>query len=740
MYVHFDKPFYMSGEVSWYKVYVITEPNLSPDQISSVINLDWIDPLGNLIKHQRLKIENGGAAGDFTLDTTLSEGIYTVRAYTNWMRNEDPDIFFSKRIQLFSAKKLSSDPSKNTSSSKIDCQFFAEGGTLVSGINTQVGFKAINAWGKGVNVQGKIVDDQGAVITSFKSIHNGMGTFPLTPEINRSYRAITEGGEIYPLPLVSETGLTLSAYNMNTDKIFIRIQSSKEYESSIVYLIGQSQAAICYAGYIKLDGTLKDISISKNQLQEGILQLTLFNSDGIPQCERKVFIKKDSGMVVTIQHDKEKYLPRDSIILTVKVRDSKGNAAITSLSVSVTDENFVTAGSISENIYTGLLLQSDIKGKVENPLWYFNSQSIERRHALDLVMLTHGWSGYNWKKILAPEEQAIAFLPENGISLAGKITENNKPVSNTPFILTIAQAENNFTNIYETDSLGQFNIPDLDFVDSSIISFRVMSRKGVMQNAKMELTKDQNSAPIVFAANQFGDDGTTPELSKKLTGLKVWEPDKYKLLKAVVVTGQVKKVRNVNNSMVIKPDARDIKTRLPTLQFISRYAIGLSFATFKTMPDDTDVWGTVFRGKFTPIRISINGVLAETTDATGNPYYVLNSIPIEDIEQVVIGRGGGIAVWTKKPSQEIPEAMQFKVKGYDAAREFYHPKYSPTDSISPVIDNRVTLYWNPNLQTDRNGMARIKFYNTDHTQTLHIVTEGISNGLTISNARVIGKR
>ena len=55
VYLHFDKPFYAAGEVSWYKAYVVRGADLNPTDISAVLYIDWIDPLGKIVKHQRRK-------------------------------------------------------------------------------------------------------------------------------------------------------------------------------------------------------------------------------------------------------------------------------------------------------------------------------------------------------------------------------------------------------------------------------------------------------------------------------------------------------------------------------------------------------------------------------------------------------------------------------------------------------------------------------------------------------------
>jgi hypothetical protein len=730
LYVHFDKPFYMLGEVSWYKVYVVNGSDLNPTDISSVINLDWINPSGKIISHQRLKIENGGAAGDFTLDTALREGIYTLRAYTNWMRNETPELFFSKKMKVYNPQTTKPVLQANNTVSKTDIQFFPEGGTLVEGINTKIAFKAIDVHGKGIEVNGKIIDEQNNTITDFRSVHNGMGTFPFTPRPHKIYRAVLENGEIYPLPVAVEKGIVLTASNTNANKILIRVQAVKEYNSSPVYLIGHSRGSICYAGYIKTDSTLKDISISKDSLPEGVLQLTLLNSKGMPQCERMLFIKKKHEMVVSVSSNKEKYSPRDLIALDFKLNDAKGNAVPGSLSVSVTDAGFVTAKNYFENIYTRLLLQSDIKGNIESPTWYFETQTLERIHALDLVMLTQGWSRYNWEKILSKEPDSIFYLPENGIALEGKIFSNNKPVTNATFMLTNPRSGNDSVSVYETDSLGNFFIPDLYFSDSSLISFRVMNKKGIIENVKIELANMQDFPPVFSYGIQDAEENKN-EFAENLKGWRVWNPDKYKMLEEVIVKSQANKIKTVGfGAKLVKPDAADLKARVATSQFVSRYAMKVPFY-------DAARWRAV--------RVFIDGIEVDTSGFAGNPYIMLNSVPIEDIEHVIIDgkphTGYIIAIMTKKSgSQKIAGSVRKMVKGYDAAREFYHPRYGPSDTSTTGLDNRITLYWNANLQIGKAGIATAKFYNADTTKNLLVVAEGIVNGIPVSCIKVVGQK
>jgi|SRR5688572_9402446 len=65
--------------------------------------------------------------------------------------------------------------------------------------------------------------------------------------------------------------------------------------------------------------------------------------------------------------------------------------------------------------------------------------------------------------------------------------------------------------------------------------------------------------------------------------------------------------------------------------------------------------------------------------------------------------------------------------------------FGPFDISTPLPDTRMTLYWNANLQTDKDGTATIKFYNSDTTTKLHIEVEGIATGIPISTVQSIGE-
>lgn len=738
VYIHFDKPFYILGEDCWYKAYVVNDADFSPTNISNVLYVDWIDPNDKIISHQRLRIDNGEAVGDFAMDTTFSEGIFKVRAYTNWMRNFDRQLFFYKEISVFNPRSSSSEGLLDTIQQRIDLQLFPEGGTLITGVQTNIAFRAIDVRGIGISVKGAIVDENDNQVITFQSSHKGMGAFPFTAQPQKAYRAVLQNGESYPMPAAKERGLVLTASNRDERNIRVKIQASKDHLNMPVFLIGHSRGSVSYAAYAIVKSESTYISIPKHNLPAGVINLTLFDHAAVPRCERMLFIRKERKAVINMTSNKRRFLPRDSISLRIEVRDNEGKPMPASMSISVTDADFFNADQYEQNIYTTLLLQSNIRGRVENPGWYFEPSNSDRFYFLDLVMLTHGWSRYYWDDIMSKSSDTPMFFPEAGITLKGQIIDKNKPVPNTPFALSGPQSENNFFNIYESDSLGRFVIPGLDFYDSIMFEWRIMSgKKGKAGHAKVQLDTAIDIPPIITFGSQnrlqISKDKLLEDVVGRFLKTGVWNLDNTRVLEEVVVTGRRDEIKVVGaDAIAVKPSSEDLKGL--TSQFINRYALGLSGARLVSRPDGTDFWTTQ---NGWPISISINGFVQENTGLGANPFGVLNSIPIEAVEQIIISRGT-IAILTKETATGGGDVtIRRLIKGFDSFREFYHPKYGPSDFQATVPDNRITLYWNPRVRTDDDGIATITFYNTDVTDKLSIVVEGIAGGILVSSIDIL---
>ncbi|MEO6850801.1 MAG: hypothetical protein ABI203_09440, partial [Mucilaginibacter sp.] len=81
-----------------------------------------------------------------------------------------------------------------------------------------------------------------------------------------------------------------------------------------------------------------------------------------------------------------------------------------------------------------------------------------------------------------------------------------------------------------------------------------------------------------------------------------------------------------------------------------------------------------------------------------------------------------------------PGVYLYKPIPFAAQKEFYSPKYisKPTDFFT---DARSTIYWLPNIITDKDGKARISFYTSDKPGTYTMLIDGCDMNGNIESIR-----
>ncbi len=99
-YIQTNHVFYKPGEEMYFKIYVVKGINNLPVEESRVVNFEIIDPAGSVLKKLKYEITNGYAQGYFYFSEDMKGGIYKIRAFTNWMQNEEGKNTFEKEITL----------------------------------------------------------------------------------------------------------------------------------------------------------------------------------------------------------------------------------------------------------------------------------------------------------------------------------------------------------------------------------------------------------------------------------------------------------------------------------------------------------------------------------------------------------------------------------------------------------------------------------------------------------------
>ena len=104
-------------------------------------------------------------------------------------------------------------------------------------------------------------------------------------------------------------------------------------------------------------------------------------------------------------------------------KSKAGAAKSASFSLSVTDMNgVVDEKDFGTNISSYFLMESDIRGKVHNPGYYFDATNVKRLEHLDDLLLTQGWRDFLWKT-MPKSNDTINYKAEKGITISGRVKQ-----------------------------------------------------------------------------------------------------------------------------------------------------------------------------------------------------------------------------------------------------------------------------------------------------------------------------
>lgn len=634
-----------------------------------------------------------------------------------------------------------------------DVQFFPEGGDLLAGVAKKLAFKAVSSTGKGLKIQGKIIDSKKNEIVAFNDMAFGMGAFEFMPVAGESYRAVVsfENGEqrTYDLPEIKAEGINIILHNEDDAAFQMALIANEAYFEKMVnqpfYILGQSNGHLVYAAQATLKNSSVLISLPKDKLPNGIVQLTIMQPDGKLLSERLVFNQSQPLLDISVKTDKTGYTKKESVKLTLQVPQI--DSLRSNYSVSVIDDIKTPYNDDQElGIVSNYLLTSDLKGYVEQPNFYFNEKNENRKEALNVLLMTQGFRRFSYEDLVAEKLPQVQFMPEQGITLSGILRLNTgRPQPNGGLLLSIP-ARNIRKDTY-TDNQGRFAFENLVFPDSSKVT---INARGNDNFRNLVINMDQTYFPGIDKGNPYASNNVQ-NIDQEMKAYLNNSKNEYRtsiLIDEVQVTGvQRKMVTSKEFSSLAglsMPEHRLEGERLSGCNVLTMcLTTMLTGITYDNQTLKYYITRNYNQGSRVPVQFFLDGM---PIDEPG-----LNSIIPSEIEAIEIflrdelgtvsrlyQNDGVVSIMTKKKDQskqprmslaEI-ESMLPKTNvidmvplGYVKEREFYSPKYDTPDSKN-TNDYRTTIYWNPDVVLNEEGMATLEFYNGDGNGKYKVVVEG----------------
>jgi hypothetical protein len=729
LYLHIDRSMYACGETMWFKIYNVDGALHHSLDMSKIAYVEVLDATQIPVLQAKVALSEGTGNGSFELPTTLNSGNYTVRAYTNWMKNFSPEFYFEQPVSIINTFK-STEPSQKAAVAGYALQFFPEGGNLLAGAPNKVAFKAVNQTsGKGASFSAVILDEKGDSIASFKSHKFGIGHFTFTPEAAKKYKArvkLADGKVLeQALPEVHTQGYSMQVEEAPENKLRVTVRQASA-QGHQVYLLAHARQIVTVNEVGTLQQGMASFLIDKAELADGITHLTVFNEQQQPVCERLFFKHPEQTLRLQVNANKRQFITREKVSLSLETGIVDAN-----LSVAVYRLDSLQQAP-KANIESYLWLASDLKGDVEQPAYYFSEAGQKDRVAMDNLMLTHGWSRFKWEDITSATPAAHTYLPEfNGHWLTGKVTHKAKgsPASGVVTYLASPGKEIRFYN-FKSDAAGLVRYELKNFYGARDI---------VLQT---DFNRDSTYHFEVF--NPFSEKYST---TSKLPVLGLSEELQHEIT-----------LRHVN-TQVQHAFQGGYKARAPHTDSTTFYGRATEayllddYKRFKVMEEVMREYvpGVQVRRRGNSFRFMVFD-RPNKTIFQDNPMVLLDGVPVFDIDKimafdplkvkkldVVTSRffhGPLIYPGVVSYQTYTNDLSGFEVdarslmqayEGLQLQREFYAPTYQNVEQRkSRLADFRNLLQWSPDVKTTSGEETQQEFYTSDQTGTYLVVVQGMT--------------
>ena len=466
------------------------------------------------------------------------------------------------------------------------------------------------------------------------------------------------------------------------------------------------------------------------------------------------------------------------------MRTPDGRPAKGDFSIAVTDRSAIplrTAG----DIYSTLVLSSELRGVIEEPDYYFNAQHADAAQALDELLLTQGWRRYDVPAAVRGEYATPAYPLEVGQEIAGRINKGglwNRRKKLDRYEMRMIVPRWHYSLQAPIDKEGRFALNGFDFPDSTLYVLRPAAVRGSMPEATVKVARDSfpevGTLPRVPAQEQ-----KKPYIAQARYYIEQrGQTDMRNILIDTVYVTHHKRLEST------RPEHR-LAARTWTAEQIKESGAGTILDFIARMPGMNVVGSQVwYRGRM-PV-FMVDGQIEETIAMLEKPGQEIQyfeddrytgelssgrqiaytddykslplclSYPLSFVDQIGVIEGASTVLWgpglakngiisitlkhgedldnaiSKTPSTEIGLTSPL---GYQTPAEFYAPAYATEKARrSMVPDYRTTLYWNPTVKLDDTGQATVEFYTSDAPVDYDITIEGITQtGKIVRTVKII---
>lgn len=641
----------------------------------------------------------------------------------------------------------------------FSARFMPEGGNFIAGVSQMVAFRAVGTDGSAASVAGYVSDKSGRKVCDIASVHDGMGKFEICPARDEQYIAtlVSKQGvtRTFELPKPVDSGCSIYMQVESSKSAILKVTTSKDLPIERFAAVVQARGLMMF--------TIEDLShpvrLSLDKMRSGVGQVSIVDRTSRTVVAERLFFVRGKAASAKISPSAKRHSPREKMALDFEVRNSQGEVIAGDFAVSVTDAAVIKE-SKGDNIFSYLLLNSDLRGDVENPTYYFEGDDALRNARLDLVMMTHGWRRYDLGAMLAGKGQKTKYIAEQEQSITGNVTGVVGKVRNpSVMIYRDQEGRSEYLGVFPLNKTGRFTITGIDYPDTTAYTIQALNREGGSERVRIKVDPEVYPVTSIIPRRPFDklNQSFIPESFLMRTKEDYYNSGGERIIdieEVVVTARRIQKYSysdELNDMNTISGDMSRFVSVYDALQrFRSLQIIG-STVTLRTSNNDSffdepaqivteddeelgSAGAAAPEDKELPVpTVYINGTIADIESLDAYPMGEIISISfLEGMDAIAAGvdsKNGSIILNVRNlitPSNALPSSLaKVVMAGYCRPVEFYAPDYSKPQTTT-TQDMRTTIAWQPRLRTDGQGHASMSFWTADRNSDYRVILEGIT--------------
>ena len=603
-------------------------------------------------------------------------------------------------------------------------RFYPEGGNLISGIATKIGFTAFNKWGIPVDVEGSVLNPEGEKITPVRTLTKGLGLFSVISPGQQKYRVLLSGKEgqnqSFELPVSSADGLALSVIKTDAGFIYANLNFPDKAKHTIALTVTHGNG-VYWAADMDINGVGR-IKIPADQLPQGVNLLTAFSKEGNLLAERIIYRENNEALKINVQPEKNTLSPNSKMLVKVKLTDENNQPVAGNVSIAVSDNSRVDSQQSRIDDYL------QVESEVETPFSLFDDtfkNKISNPALLDIMLIANRVKCFNWAKIRQFNSENASGPNTSSFKISGIVTDKSGNKIDKAKVSLVSN-KNMQLHTTTTNSEGVFTFPSLNMGLINDFSAKATDSDG-KRELKVEFIKNLDGQISVYIADHI----------QKYYLLQTEKPaeDIYfqnnqdLFTKAPRVTKpNTQKVDNQRKLLDSSTSIMDVIKTIKPYKIVSNQIVffgsenSLNYQSGALIVIDGQQMGTDIGSIHGLSPGDIDHINVSTNPMDIQRYTGLNSVGI-------------IEIFQKRAKVIEPENQAGKTNKYEGV--FRTPNVFPTDRTNPKRDNRTTLLWIPEQKIDQTGQFEFEVTSGKVISDFVIEVQGFSENGRLGSGKAV---